>query len=158
MELPINNVPTGATPTQTPATEAPTTTTIEPTTVPLTTQPAASPMPHSPTESPTLFFRGRLIQSENTQQQNAVPQIAQLGVNAYAQRNSMWNSYGYANPQWGPRAYAQDRGNPWPYAPFGGLRGGPHSQPSRWTAYSQSRDYAPQNERARIQNTYGFSK
>ena len=157
MVIPINDVPTGATPTQTSTTETPTT--IEPTTVPLTTEPAASPMPLSPTESPTLFFRGRLIQSENTHQQNTVP-IDQLGFNAYAQGNSMWNSYGYAYPQWGPRAYAQDRGNPWPYAPFGGPRGAPqsYSQSSRWNTYSQSRDYAPQNDRARIQNMYGFNK
>ena len=172
MEMAISQVLT-PTPTPTftpPTTEAPTT--IEPSTVlhttepsaspvPPTTEPSASPVPQSPTEPSALSFRGRLIQSENTQRQNAAPQTDQLGFHTYAQGNSMWNLYGYAYPQWGSRAYAQDnqRWNPWQYVPYNqwGPRAYSQSYP-RWNPYIQWRDYARQNLRARIQNMYGFNK
>ena len=128
-------------------------------TTPPTVLPASSPVPQSTTPPPVLFFRGRLIQGENAQR-NAGPQ-----TRTYAQGNPMWNPYqqwggGGGYQQWGPSyAYAQNnpRWNPWPY--------GPYNQQLLSRAYSQSypswnpwRGYAQQNERARIQNTYGYNK
>ena len=167
-EIPISQVPTWAPPTWAPptwpppSTEVPTT--IAPTPASPTTEPATSPVPQLPTQPPVLFFRGKLIQGEKTQQK-AAPQTNQWGLQGapgwghgggYQQWAPQAYAQGYRYQQWAPRAYAQDnqRWGPWQYGPY---RAYSQSYPM-WNPYIQWRDYARQNERARIQNMYGFNK
>lgn len=93
----------------------------------------------------------------NAQRQNAGPQ-----TRTYAQGDPMWNSYAWGGgggyQQWGPYAYAQNNPmwNPYPKGPYNQLPARAYSQ--SYPSWNPWRGYARQNERARIQNAYGYNK